>query len=224
MAGRKLLQRRQGPKHDEDPPQTAAGDEIPTLLVGDFNTHSCTWSPLGITPSTWANTLEEWAAVNTLELLTIPGTPTRRGQSAQNQRDSTLDLAWRNFSAQVRGTFQGAMIDWPGSFGSDHALIRTLACTLYQVRGQKSDHTNRFDTDLDQEGWTEWHSIMQDHSPIVRGWLNTKEEVDTIINLIYAAFNRACQATMKHKGNNSAHSSRWWTSECKAASLALKEA
>ena len=57
------------------------GDEIHTPLVGDFNTHSrtshsCTWSPLGLTPSTWANTLEEWAAVNTLELLTIPGIPT----------------------------------------------------------------------------------------------------------------------------------------------------
>ena len=52
------------------------GDEIPTLLVGDFNTHSHTWSPLGLTLSTWANTLEEWAAANTLKLLTIPGTPT----------------------------------------------------------------------------------------------------------------------------------------------------
>ena len=46
----------------------------------------------------------------------------------------------------------------------------------------------------------------------------------TIIDLIYAAFNGACQATMKRKGSNPARSSRWWTGECKAASLALKEA
>ena len=200
------------------------GDEIPTLLVGDFNTHSRTWSPLGLTPSTWAHALEEWAAANTLELLTIPGAPTRRGQLAQNQRDSTLDLAWRNFSAQVRGTFQGAMVDWPGSFGSDHALIRTLACTPYHVKGPGSDHTNRFDTELDQDGWTEWHRVMRELSPIVRGQLSTQGEVDTIIDLIYAAFNGACQATMKRKGSNPARSSRWWTGECKAASLALKEA
>ena len=84
--------------------------------------------------------------------------------------------------------------------------------------------TNRFDTDLDQDSWTEWHCIMQDLSPIARGWLNTKEEVDTIIDLIYTTFNKACQDTMKRKGTNCACSSRWWTSECKAASLALKEA
>ena len=52
------------------------GDEIPTPLVGDFNTHSHTWSLLGLTPSTWAHALEEWAAANTLELLTTPGAPT----------------------------------------------------------------------------------------------------------------------------------------------------
>ena len=116
------------------------------------------------------------------------------------------------------------MVDWPGSFGSDHALICTLACTPYHIRGPKSDHTNRFDTDLDQDGWTEWHRIMWDLSPVVKGWLNTKEEVNTTIDLIYAAFNGACQATMKRKGNNPTRSSRWWTDKCKVASIALKEA
>ena len=116
------------------------------------------------------------------------------------------------------------MVDWQGSFSSDHMLIRTLACTTYHIKGLGSDHTNRFDTELDQDSWTEWHRIMQDLSPNVRGQLSTQEEVDTIIDLIYTTFNGACQATMKCKGSNSAHSSRWWTGECKAASLALKEA
>ena len=114
------------------------GDEIPTLLVGPFNLHSCTWSPGNWTEfSPGATALEEWMASMTMELLTIPGKPTRRGQEAQNQRDSTLDLTWRNFTAQVRGTFQGAFIDWEGSHGSDHTLIRTFACTPYHVKTPK---------------------------------------------------------------------------------------
>lgn len=129
------------------------------------------------------------------------------GTIMQHQSDSTLDLAWHNFSVQVWGTFQGVMVDWPGSFGLDHALMRTLACTPYHTKGPRSNHTNQFNTDLDQDGWTEWHHTMQDLSSIVRGRLRSKE-VNTTINLIYATFNRACQATMKHKGNNPTRSSR----------------
>jgi endonuclease/exonuclease/phosphatase family metal-dependent hydrolase len=62
------------------------GDEVPTLLVGDFNTHSRTWSPLGWAPSTGAPALETWAATNTFELLTIPGSPTQRGSLHRTNR------------------------------------------------------------------------------------------------------------------------------------------
>jgi hypothetical protein len=34
---------------------------LPTILGGDFNTHSQTWSPPGICPSIWAEDLEDWA-------------------------------------------------------------------------------------------------------------------------------------------------------------------
>jgi hypothetical protein len=42
---------------------------IPTLLVGDFNLHSPSWSPTGWDTSRGAHRLEEWAAAQTLELL-----------------------------------------------------------------------------------------------------------------------------------------------------------
>jgi Endonuclease-reverse transcriptase len=45
---------------------------IPTLLVGDFNIHSHSWSPLGWTPSPHAIPLEEWCATQTLSLLSVP--------------------------------------------------------------------------------------------------------------------------------------------------------
>jgi hypothetical protein len=45
----------------------------PTLVVGDFNTHSPTWSPQGNPRSGWANRVEEWAASNLLYLANNPG-------------------------------------------------------------------------------------------------------------------------------------------------------
>ena len=45
----------------------------PTLVVGDFNTHSRSWSPPDTPCSHWATQLEEWAAVNLLSLANNPG-------------------------------------------------------------------------------------------------------------------------------------------------------
>ena len=201
------------------------GDEIPTLLVGDFNLHSRTWSPGNwMEFSLGAIALEEWMASMTLELLTIPGKPTRRGQEAQNQRDSTLDMTWRNFTAQVRGTFQGAFVDWEGSHGSDHALIHTFMCTPYHVKTLKGDCTNTFNTDIDEDQWVEWHRIMRETSPIVYGPIHSPEEIDTIINLIYVAFNKACSEVMKQRDMSSARSAPWWSDEIGILSRAVQQA
>ena len=39
---------------------THIDDAIPTILCGDFNTHSCSWSPPNISPSLWLDSLELW--------------------------------------------------------------------------------------------------------------------------------------------------------------------
>jgi hypothetical protein len=70
---------------------------IPTLVTGDFNTHSRTWSPDGIKPSPWAERLEEWAVGNLLMLANELGMITRRG--ADHERSSTIDLTWYNDAA-----------------------------------------------------------------------------------------------------------------------------
>jgi hypothetical protein len=48
----------------------------PAIFIGNFNTHSPTWSPLGLPRSRWAHTVEDWAALNLLDLLNPPGVPT----------------------------------------------------------------------------------------------------------------------------------------------------
>ena len=44
-------------------------DNIPTLVMGDFNTHSPRWSLPHSTPSSWASAFHEWMDTNGLETL-----------------------------------------------------------------------------------------------------------------------------------------------------------
>ena len=194
---------------------------IPTLLSGDFNLHSFTWSPPGWTPSPKAALLEEWAATNVLELLTTPGLPTHRGKNGA--RNSVIDLTWRNLLALELTVFQGAELDWAGSINSDHALIRTIATPSVHVPPAKTDRTNAFDTDLDAEEWVRWHEVFHEHVPPLRP-LSTPAEVDACLDAIYSAFNAACTAVMKRKGTAPAHNSRWWTEDCSDAAQALADA
>jgi endonuclease/exonuclease/phosphatase family metal-dependent hydrolase len=95
---------------------------IPTLVIGDFNTHSQEWSPSDIPKSCWAGRLEEWAARNLLTLANNPGEITRKG--AEHERDSVIDLAWYNEAAIQKATFTGLAVDWKGNLASDHAMLQ----------------------------------------------------------------------------------------------------
>jgi hypothetical protein len=195
---------------------------IPTLLTGDFNLHSFTWSLMGWAPDQKAADLEEWAATQTLSLLSQPSIPTHRGENGACS--STIDLTWLNLAATVQGIFQGAHIHWDGSVNSDHALIRTFACTWFDVVRPPSDHTNGFDMNLSPEDWETWLELFKDAVPRVRGPLRSAAEVDAIVDLLYLAFNSACTAVMKRKGSAPAHNSCWWSPACADAARAVQQA
>ena len=93
----------------------------PMLVLGNFNTHSRSWSPDNIEPSHWAWKLKEWAVSNLLTLANTPGMDTHHG--SDNEWDSVLDLAWFNAIAISKATFSNLQIDWAGSLGLDHAVL-----------------------------------------------------------------------------------------------------
>ncbi len=82
---------------------------MPTLVVGDFNTHLPSWSPPDVHRSAWAGQPEEWAATNLLTLANNPDEITRRG--SERERDSVVDLAWYNETAVQNCTFTGLCVD-----------------------------------------------------------------------------------------------------------------
>jgi hypothetical protein len=195
---------------------------IPTLLTGDFNLHSRSWSPPDWAHSHAADRVEEWLATQMFILLSVPGVPTHQGENGGC--DSTLDLVWHNLASEAQATFQGAHVDWPGSLGSDHALIRTYAVPQTHLIRQCKDQTNRFDQDIDPEQWEEWHAILEIELPHPRSPVTSPTEIDTLVDAIYEAFNNACSATMKRKGMAPGFNTRWWNDECKTAAHALRDA
>ena len=195
---------------------------VPTLVAGDFNCHSPRWSPTGFTRSPTSDRIEGWAAGNGLELLTSPGLPTRRGEG--NQRDSVIDLVWRNFAASLRSTFQHASLDWAGSVGSDHALVRTYAITERDSRPPKVARQISFDLDVDAEALELWQHTLKQHSPVLRAPPQSPAEVDTVIDGLYMALQTASETALKRKGANHARSARWWNPECSAATGKVKSA
>ena len=76
--------------------------------------------------------------------------------------------------------------------------------------------------DIDAEAWEEWTRIFAGEVPPKRTRATTAQDIDTLVNLIYAAFNMACIATMKKKGSAPAFSVRWWTDDCAEAAQALQ--
>jgi hypothetical protein len=148
--------------------------------------------------------------------------PTHRGENGG--RDSTLDLVWHNLASEAQATFQGAHIDWSGSLGSDHALIRTYAVPQIRLIRRQEDRTNRFDQDIDPEQWEEWHAILEIELPHPRSPITSTADVDTLVDAIYTAFNNACTAVMKRKGTAPGFNARWWNDDCKTAAHALRDA
>jgi hypothetical protein len=192
---------------------------IPTLVIGDFNLHSSSWSPTGWATSNGAHRLEEWMATQTFALLNKPRIPTHMGEGGA--RNSTIDLAWSNMAALMQGTFFGATVDFGGSMGSDHTLIRVIASMPVHLGRTPEDCINQFDTDISVEAWEDWDRVLWFELPPLLPILSPPD-IDARVDDIYRAFNEACKATMKTVGAAPGFNSRWWNDECKAVALATK--
>ncbi len=103
-------------------------DELtPTLLIGDFNTHSHRWSMPGKCPDPWVDAFRDWMDENGLTLQNPDLTPTWAG-TWEGDHPSVIDLALINESAVVASQLGPVEVSFKESLGSDHAALIT---TLY---------------------------------------------------------------------------------------------
>ena len=192
----------------------------PTLLIGDFNLHSHSWSPPDTPRSSGATRLEEWAAMNLLTLANNPGEITRKG--AGQDRDSVIDLAWYNEAAIQSVTFTSLEVDWEGSLGSDHAMLRILAHA-------QEDFAPPADADLgyvvDPEKGDEWSRAFKATSrPLSLQLIPTAEEIEEAARSLTDDIQSTNEEIFRKRRPAHPKASPWWNAACAIATKNLREA
>lgn len=113
----------------------------------------------------------------------------------------------------VQGIFAGIIVDWSGSFSSDHALLRLPAHVQGAVHNLRTHCPTKFDTDLDPDEWDLWCQILNDFIPSPDIALPTAAHVDDCVDAIHMAFHEVCTQTMRKIGNQPVHRSHWLVDE-----------
>jgi hypothetical protein len=193
----------------------------PTLVIGDFNMHSQTWSPPDITQSCYAGRLEEWAARNLLMLANQLGEITRRG--ANHEQDLVINLAWYNEAAIQAATFTGLAVDWEGSLASDHAMLYVKGHTW-----EKSVNQN-VETDLGvvidperSENWT--HAFKARSSPYPFQPNPTAKAVEEAAKAFTADIQQTNEEVFQRRKPPHPRAAPWWNAACSIATQNLHNA
>ena len=195
---------------------------IPTLLCGDFNLHSPSWSQEGWDRSPRASQFEQWAAGQTFELQTPRGTITRHGK--EGERSSTLDLTWFNLAASVQYSLAMPEVDWAASIGSDHAGIRTVWSLQRQTPTTPTNATYAFKHDMSAEDQKTWQKRIETLLYPLGGDLSTPTLIDEAANKLQTAVEKACTELMKRKKPPGPRPQPWWNDSCTKAVQAIQNA
>jgi hypothetical protein len=193
----------------------------PTLVVGDFNAHSQTWSAPDNPRCQHARRIEEWAAANLLTLANTPGEITRRG--AEHERDSVIDLAWYNEAAIQAGTFTGLQVDWAGSLGSDHAALHVKGHT--REAPPEGDSEDNLGYVVDPEKSEEWIEAFKERSINLPFQLHpSSDEVEEAAASLTRDIQRTNEEIFQKRHPAHPKASPWWNAACDIAVQNLREA
>jgi hypothetical protein len=194
---------------------------IPTLIIGDFNTHSPTWSPPDVPRSSWATRLEEWAAYNLLELANDPGVITRKGPG--KDKDSVIDLAWYNEAAIRSTTFSDLKVDWEGSLGSDHAMLTVSGHA--QVEEAAPDREGDLGFLIDPEKGEEWIRAFKARSSHFHlSPSPSPDEIEAAADSLTGDIRRTNEEVLRKRRPAHPKASPWWNAACAIATKTLRGA
>jgi hypothetical protein len=192
-----------------------------TLIVGDFNTHSPTWSPPDNPRSHWAARVEEWAALNLLVLANNPREITRRG--AGNDRDSVIDLAWYNDAAIQSSSFADLRIDWDGSLGSDHAMLLISGHTSEEAAALNYGSNLGFVIDPERGG--EWIRAFKERSfHFCFQPTPSPDEVEAAAASLTDDIHQTNEEILRRRRPAHPKASPWWNAACAVATQNLRVA
>ena len=180
---------------------------VPTLLLGDFNTHSPRWSLPHSTTSSWTHTFHEWMDDNGLETLNPVNEHT---WSQPGSRPSIIDLALANESARFFTNLSSVTVSWTHS-DSDHAALlinfypeSETPLPTHEPRGFHIDSAKK------DEWSNSFRSYVSDHSI-----LNSLDPTE-MSQLLHDAIISACEKNLDKIKSGPPKGVVWWSDDCTA--------
>ena len=193
----------------------------PTLIAGDFNTHSLAWSPPDTPQSSWARQVKEWVAKNLLSLANNPGEVMCRG--TEHKHNSVIDLVWFNEAAVQASTFTELKVDWEGSLGSDHALLQVAGHTCDNRQQTVTEANQGFVINPDQK--EDWLRSFKAHTlPVVLPSTPTTEEVEQAVVGLLTDIQETNELIFHRRKPYHSKAVPWWNAACALAAQNLCKA
>jgi Endonuclease-reverse transcriptase len=191
--------------------------DTPTLVVGDFNTHSRQWSLPDARPSLWSGLLEAWFHNNALLCLNPPDVTTWRGPPGH--KASVLDLFLLNAAAILTDQVGPPLIFFDLSLGSDHAGILAEwtptalpeACPCQGLPGYK----------IEDELRQQWEALF---AGLPRPTVDTPAEVTEAADSLIQDIDQTSAQLFDHWTTPDPRGVRWWSEQCKLAIQVYKTA
>ena len=193
---------------------------VPTLLLGDFNLHSLSWSPAGLMRSAWAPAFETWALVQTFELQTPPSQITRRGNPGE--RASTLDLTWHNAAMLLYITITPPQYDWGASLASDHVGVCSFWFPAPPMDPEREVACG-FQLQVDDSTQEAWLGGIASALPPLWTSLPDARSIELAAASLQSALEKASITHLRRAKGAGAHAHRWWNEECATLATQLRE-
>jgi hypothetical protein len=184
---------------------------IPTLIGGDFNTHSLFWSHPCQSLSSWAPVLEDWIDEHSL-FLTVPDGST----TWQNSRShSLIDLLFVNSTLlDFPLSPSSCEVSFALSFGSDHAgLLYSLPLPC-----PHSHPSPRKGWIIDDSKHDEWTALIRD-VPIPT--ISSISDVHRAADELNTTLRFTADLLFDRRRPNPNGKYPWWNKECQRAAAAL---
>ncbi|KPM42380.1 hypothetical protein AK830_g4172 [Neonectria ditissima] len=182
-----------------------------TLLIGDFNLHHPLWDYYGRSDRGSDYFIEEAQRLR-VGLLTPQGTVTR---SAQNHRNSTLDLAWA--TEAINATYEGTDYDLEGS---DHFPQRVRIATIPEEPAPEPDPGYNWKKTNPQNALNEAAVRLQ----WTRGTITSAEALDEAVDWLMEQLEAIARFATPKRRKPGPYRNPWWNSEITEATNELKRA
>ena len=184
---------------------------IPTLILGDFNTHSHIWSFPYSTISPWASELVDWFDDQGLELLNPPCVAT--WESGRDDRHpSVLDLALINEAVAISRQISNLQISFDESISLDHAALRLLWYPAEAIALAPPPELSGFVVDeLLCDSWTKIFGLC----PTIP--ISDVESLDLAARQLHSDMDHALAENFKPRRAPDPRGIRWWNPNCDIA-------